>query len=318
MLITITPNPVLDKTITVKHIRINEMSRAIAIQEDWGGKGFNVSRALRAMNVDSLVMGFIGGATGQKLQRGLESLGIPTELVPIQGDTRTNIVITEEKGSRYVKVNESGPELLPEEINTLLIRLRQRIRPGDLCALCGSLPPGVPDNFYADMISLIQNTGARAFLDTSGTPLQAGLVARPYLVKPNASEAAVLTGQIVRTPAEGKAAVQAFLDAGAEAVALSLGAEGMILGYTRDAEVFMLRAKPPQVPILNPTGAGDALLAGILYALDKKWTMRDLACWAVASGTAAAMGEGVSVGKFAEIKALASQVTTSDEWSGDE
>ncbi|MDF1513513.1 MAG: PfkB family carbohydrate kinase, partial [Anaerolineae bacterium] len=113
MLITITPNPVLDKTITVERIIYNEMSRATAIQEDWGGKGFNVSRALHAMGMQSLAMGFSGGATGHKLEQGLTEIGIYTELVPISDETRTNIIITEADHNRYIKVNEAGPALQP-------------------------------------------------------------------------------------------------------------------------------------------------------------------------------------------------------------
>ena len=318
MLITITPNPVLDKTITVKHIVFDEMSRAIGVQQDWGGKGFNVSRALHAMGRENLAMGFIGGATGQKLQHGLDDLGIATDLVSISGETRTNIVITAVESKRYIKVNEAGPTLQPVEIDGLFERIQQRIHPGDICALCGSLPPGIPDDFYADMVTLIQNYGARALLDTSGPPLQLGLAAHPFLIKPNAVEASMLTGYPVNTLTDAKAAASFLLQTGVNIVALSLGAQGLILTYKRDSGVCMMHAAPPQVQVVHPTGAGDALLAGIIYALDNCWSMEDVAHWAVASGTATAMREGVSVGTYEEIQTLVPQVITSEKWSCDE
>ena len=318
MLITITPNPVLDKTIAVNRIVFDEMSRATGVQQDWGGKGFNVSRALHAMGTENLAMGFIGGATGQKLQQGLDHLGIKTDLVQIAGETRTNIVITEAESERYIKVNEAGPTLQPKEISSLFERVRQRIKPGDLCALCGSLPPGTPDSFYADMVTLIQNYGAKALLDTSGIPLQLGLASHPFIIKPNAIEAATITGHPVTTLMEAKAAAHFLLQVGANTVALSMGAQGMILAYERDSRELILHALPPQVQALHPTGAGDALLAGIIYALDQGWSMEDLARWGVASGTAAAMCEGVSVGTYEEIQKLASQVNISEKWNCDE
>lgn len=318
MLITITPNPVLDKTITVKHIIFDEMSRAIAVQEDWGGKGFNVSRALHAMGTESLAMGFIGGVTGQKIQQGLHDLGINTDLVPIAGETRTNIVITEAESERYVKVNEAGPALQPMEIHAFFERVRQRVKPGDLWALCGSLPPGTPENFYADLVTLIQNHGAKTLLDTSGTSLHLGLASHPFLVKPNAIEAAIITGYPVKTLAHAKAAAYKIHQAGATMVALSLGAQGMILAYKHSSRVRMLHAEPPQVQILHPTGAGDALLAGIIYALDQKFPADDMARWSVASGTASALHQGVSVGTYQEIQSLASQVKITEVWNDDE
>ena len=318
MLITITPNPVLDKTITVKHIVFDEMSRATAVQQDWGGKGFNVSRALHKMGLENLAMGFIGGGTGQKLQQELDDLGIETDLVLIAGETRTNIVIIEAESKRYIKVNEAGPTIQTLEIDMLFERVRQRVKPGDFCALCGSLPPGTPDNFYADLVTLIQSRGARTLLDTSGTPLQLGLAAHPFLIKPNAIEAAMLTGYPVTTLVEANTAAHFLLHAGATTVALSMGAQGMILAYKSDSRVSILHAEPPQVQILHPTGAGDALLAGIIYALEQGWSMDDIARWGVASGTAAAMREGVSVGTYKEIHALAPQVVISEKWSCDE
>lgn len=312
MLITITPNPVLDKTITVPQITFNEVLRAVSTREDFGGKGFNVSRALKAMGMESLAMGFIGGTTGRKLEKGLENLGIATDMVTIDAETRTNIVISAAESEHYIKVNEAGPPLHPKDMRQLFERIKRRVKHGDLCALCGSLPPGVPDDFYAELIILIQNCGAKTFLDTSGMALQAGLAARPFLVKPNAEEAAVLAGHAVSSVADAKLAAELLLDAGASMVALSLGGQGMVFAEKRDGQVSIIHAVPPIVKVANPTGAGDALLAGVMFAFEKEMSMKDAVRWGVASGTAAAMHEGVSVGTYEEIHELVQRIDIHD------
>jgi 1-phosphofructokinase family hexose kinase len=291
MIITVTPNPVLDHTLTVPEIVFDTVTRATAVRDDWGGKGFNVSRVLLALGVESTALGFVGGATGQRLTAGLASLGLPTDFVTIAGETRTNVVITEADSERYVKVNEVGPTVQPAEITQFMEKVRQRAAPGDTWALCGSLPPGVPDDFYAQLIQILEPRGVCVLLDTSGAALRLGCEARPFLVKPNADEAAVFAGHPVDTRDAALHAARAFLKHGITQVALSLGATGLLLA-TREAAVFAI---PPDVPVKNVTGAGDALLAGLAYALKHDLSLAEQARWGVAAGTASAMHEGVGV-----------------------
>jgi 1-phosphofructokinase family hexose kinase len=305
VIITVTPNPALDRTLTVPHILFDEMTRATASRLDWGGKGFNVSRALQALGVESVAMGFVGGATGQTLEQGLNDAGIATAFVRIAGETRTNTVITDAAAKRYVKVNEPGPTVQAEELAAFLDQARARIQPGDIWVLSGSLPPGVPPDFYAQLIGLVQANGARALLDSSGEPLRLGCAASPHLVKPNDAEAEEATGQKISSDADMLKAVEFFLRQGIELVALSLGADGLLLASRRGA----VWARPPRVRVRNPVGAGDALLAGIAWALARQGlALEEIARWGVATGTAAAMREGVSVGTKAEVEALYEQV----------
>ena len=343
MIVTVTPNPGLDRTLTVPHIVFNEMVRATKSRLDWGGKGFNVSRALQALGAESIALGFVGGATGQMLERGLSGLGIATDFVHIAGETRTNTIITSADAGqhvRYIKVNEAGPTVQAEESAAFLNRVRERVRPGDLWVLSGSLPPGVPPDFYAQIIALVQEREARALLDSSGEPLRLGCAASPYLVKPNAIEAEEMTGREVRSrllvfndyaklpgqtyPFAGLPdATDFFLRQGIELVALSLGADGLLLASKQRA----VWARPPRVQAQNPVGAGDALLAGIAWALacpeqacpeqsrrsrrEHGLPLEEMARWGVATGTAAAMREGVNVGTRAKVEALYEQVQIS-------
>jgi len=304
VIVTVTPNPVLDRTLTVPRILFDEVTRATAVQLDWGGKGFNVSRALGALGVESVAMGFVGGATGQMLERGLHGLGIATEFVHVVGETRSNIVVREAHSARYIKVNEAGPTVQEDEVQRFLEGAAERAQQGDIWVLAGSLPPGVPADFYARLIALLRKRGAKACLDTNGEPLRQGCIARPTLVKPNALEAAQVTGQEIGSPADAFDAVVRFLSLGIEMVALSLGSEGLLLA-SREAAVW---ARPPAVAVRNPTGAGDALLAGVIWALGQGLSLEDVARWGVAAGTASALGEGVSVGTRAEVAAIYARV----------
>jgi 1-phosphofructokinase family hexose kinase len=307
-IVTVTLNPGLDRTLTVPKIFFGDVMRADSVRFDWGGKGFNVARALQALGVNSVAMAFVGGPTGQRLESGLSEMGIATDLVPVAGETRTNIVITEASAKRYVKVNEAGPTIRASEMARFLDRVRQRVRPHDIWVLSGSLPPGTSPDTYGELITLLRARGARPILDTSGDPLRLGCTARPYLVKPNLVEAGEVMGRDLHSVADMRRAVEFFLQQGIELVALSLGADGLLLAGQKQA----VWARPPHVQVHNPVGAGDALLAGIVYALISSGlndgtqdpTLEQMACWGVSAGTAAAVHKGVSVGSLAEVEAL--------------
>jgi 1-phosphofructokinase len=132
MIVTVTLNPALDRTLTVPSITFNEMIRATATRLDWGGKGFNVARALRAPGQDVLATGFVGGATGRMLEQGLNDLDIATDFVHIAGETRTNVVITDQAAETYVKVNETGPQLQPAECAAFLELVQEQVQPQDI------------------------------------------------------------------------------------------------------------------------------------------------------------------------------------------
>jgi 1-phosphofructokinase family hexose kinase len=305
MIVTVTPNPVLDRTLTVPEIAFDAMVRATAVRLDWGGKGFNVSRALLALGVESVAMGYVGGATGRRIQAGLRDRGLATDLVTIAGETRTNVVVTD--GERYVKVNEAGPTVRAEEVAHLLARVRARAAPGDLWALCGSLPPGVPVNVYATLTRLLRGRGARVILDTSGEALRLGCAAGPDLIKPNAAEAEALTGVAVQGRRDALRAARALLKMGPGAVALSLGAEGVLLARGGAA----VWASPPPISVRNVVGAGDALLAGVIKALAEDLPLAEQARWGVAVGTASALHPGVSVVDPADVARIHAGVTVS-------
>ena len=301
---TVTLNPGLDRTLAVPDLHENAVLRATSSRLDWGGKGFNVSRALQALGMDTVALGVVGGFTGQMLTKGLADMGIATDFVQVAGETRTNTVIEEAHSGRYIKVNEAGPTVERAALDRLCDRVVTHLTPNSYWAVCGSLPPGVPADFYAELITLIQGGGGIVALDTSGEALRQGVHAAPFLVKPNAEEATELTGIPIHDDATARRVAEYFMDQGATLVALSLAADGLLLA----ARERSMHIRPPQVTIQTLVGVGDALLAGILYALHHRLPLPDVARWGVAAGTAAAMTPGVGVGTLADVRALVDQM----------
>jgi 1-phosphofructokinase family hexose kinase len=300
MIYTLTLNPGLDRTISVPEIRFDEVLRASDARADVGGKGFNVSSAIRALGGQSIALGFVGGATGQCLTQGLAALGIETDFVPIQGETRTNTVILESSSGRYIKVNEAGATIRPEEQTALLKKVTARARAGDYWVFSGALPPGLPPDFYTTLINMVQRKGSRAVLDASGEAFRLGCVAQPYLIKPNEVEAEQVSGITVRTIQDARRAAAYFLALGMQVVALSRGAQGLLLSWKGGNA----QANAPKVLLKNTVGAGDALLGGLVWALEGGKSLEDAARWGVACGSAAAALEGTNFATLAEVEKL--------------
>lgn len=301
MIYTLTLNPALDRELTVDALRLDTVLRATATRSDIGGKGFNVARMLAALGAPSVALGFVGGATGAALRAGLAAQGIATDMIAVAGETRTNVSVVTAGGGPHLKVNEPGPTVSAAECAALRARVRELARPGDWWVLAGSLPPGAPDGLYADLIGDLRAAGACAALDASGAPLRAGVAAGPTLIKPNAAEAAELAGRPCRTPEEALALAAALADT--PYVAISLGAAGAVLAHAGRGWL----ATPPPIVERNPIGAGDSLVAGLVWGLARHDPPAALA-WGVACGAAAAARAGTAVGTLAEVADLAGRV----------
>jgi 1-phosphofructokinase family hexose kinase len=304
MIYTLTLNPALDRELTVPDLVFDEVLRATSLRIDYGGKGFNVSRALAALGAESVALGFVGGKTGEKMEAGLSSLGIPTDLTWVAEETRTNVSVVAENAAHYIKVNESGPTVTPAEQDALIAKVDGLANPGDWWVLSGNLPPGVSETIYADLIRRIRAAGARAILDTSGAPLRHGCEVRPFLVKPNANETSELVGMPVETPEEVRAAAQLIHSLGVRVVLISLGKAGALLSDGENAWM----AEPPEIKERNPIGAGDASVAGLVWGLSQGLPLPDVLRWSVASGAAAASLDGTAVGSYTMVESLAQQV----------
>jgi len=303
MIFTLTLNPAVDLEYTVQQLTVNEVLRAPAARKDIGGKGFNVSRMLQVLSVENTALGFVGGYSGKGLEEGLHLLGIPTDFDWIAGETRANVSIIARPDGDHIKVNEPGPNITAEEQNRLLKKVGDSAKLGDWWVLAGSLPPGVSTGIYADLTQIIQEAGARVILDSSGAALQDSLQANPFLVKPNAIEAGKLTGLPYDSPAAIARAAQAIRRLGASNVVVSSGKKG---AHFAGPDRF-LQGYSPTIKEQNPIGAGDAMVAGLVYRLSIDAPLDDALRWGLACGAAAASQTGTHMGTRAMIEELVTE-----------
>jgi 1-phosphofructokinase len=261
MIVTLTPNPSLDRTVEVGELTRGAVLRVRSSHVEPGGKGVNIARALARHGVRTTAVLPSGGPEGAQLETLLLGEGIEPVLVPVHGTVRSNISLVE-PGGTVTKLNEPGPTLSPVEVKALETAAAEVAEHATWLALSGSLPPGVPDDFYADLIDDLRGREVRVAVDTSGVPLTASLIARPDVIKPNLEELAEVTGREIVTLGDAVAAAELLRTHGAVAVLVSLGPDGAVLV---DADGAVHGEAP--VPVRRSTvGAGDALLAGFLSA----------------------------------------------------
>jgi 1-phosphofructokinase family hexose kinase len=308
MIYTVTLNPAVDRELLVDKISFDTVLRANRWRVDCGGKGFNVARMLQSLGTSSIALGFAAGKAGELLNEELQALGIENEFVWVQGETRTNVSIVSADHGHYVKVNEPGPTISGDDIVKLMQKMQGLAQPGDSWVLAGSLPPGVPPSVYADMTTLLQSAGVQVFLDTSDEALRQACRANPFLIKPNAEEAQELTGLPINTPAEIAAAGKAIQAMGAGNVVISLGKEGALLVNGQQAWL----AASPEIVERNPIGAGDSMVAGLVWGLSQGHGMPEALCRGIACGAATASQSGTSVGSLTQVNTLLAQVLLSE------
>ena len=304
MIFTVTLNPAVDRELTVDEIAFDTVLRASDWRVDCGGKGFNVARMLKSLAISSVALGFAAGKSGEMLNDKLESLGIETDFVWVEGETRTNVSIVSAENGQYLKVNEPGPTISTADLTKLAQKIRDRVQAGDWWVLAGSLPPGVPPTYYSELIEIVQSAGAKVFLDTSDEALRQNCRANPQLVKPNDEEAHELTGLPVETKEEIAEVGKAISAMGPASVIISLGKEGAVLVDKGKAWL----AASPKIVAANPIGAGDSMVAGVVWGLSQGDSMQDALCKGIACGAATASQKGTSVGTHKQVNELLSQV----------
>lgn len=261
MIVTLTANPSLDRTIEVATLRPGTVIRALASRVDAGGKGVNVARALAAHGRKAKAVLPSGGAEGAQLEALLADSGLDLRIVRIAGSIRANVTVVEANGTT-TKLNEPGPRLSRDELDALAATLSDAAAPGEWVVLCGSLSPGTPPDWYADLIRQLRRTGARVAIDSSGPPLAAAIAAHPDLIKPNREELAELTGRPISTVADVVGAALTLTASGVHTVLTSLGPAGAVLARGAAAWHSTAADLDPR----STVGAGDAMLAGYLAA----------------------------------------------------
>ncbi|MFF0789411.1 1-phosphofructokinase [Streptomyces spiralis] len=261
MIVTVTPNPSLDRTYEVPALDRGEVVRATGERVDPGGKGVNVSRAVAAAGQRTVAVLPLGGAPGALVAELLDAQGIEVAPVPVAGATRSNIALAESDGV-LTKINAPGPQLSAEEQELLLETVRRQSRGAGWIACCGSLPRGLAPSWYADLVTRAHAAGVRIALDTSGPALLRALREGPDVVKPNAEELAEAVGRPLATVGDALKAAEELRGLGARAVLASLGADGQLLVDGSGAWYGSARVDA----VRSNVGAGDSSLAGFLIA----------------------------------------------------
>jgi 1-phosphofructokinase len=313
MIVTLTANPSLDRTVALPGpLERGEVQRAVSVRQESGGKGVNVSRALVASGLETLAV--LPGADSDPVLAGLRDAKVPFAALPIHEPLRTNVALTE-PGGVTTKINEPGPVLSADAQEALIDLLLERSQGASWVVLAGSLPPGVPADFYATVTRRLRSadsgTGVpQIAVDSSGGPLAAAIAedasgtvsGKPDLLKPNAEELAELAAaagfasvstaeELEADPAAAAAAAAAVVRSGVGAVLATLGSKGAVL-VTADGAWL---ATHPPVTAVSTVGAGDSSLAGYLLAASQGAAPADCLRQAVAHGAAAASLPGSTV-----------------------
>ena len=295
MIVTVTLNAALDRTVTVPNFHRGHRHRASQVLTLAGGKGINIARALKRLDVPVVATGLAGGRTGTRIVEELTAEAILNDFVRIGEESRTSTAVVDPMEASYTEINEWGPLVLPEELAVLREKLHYLARGADFVVFAGSLPRGVEDDFYADAIRDLNRRGVPVVLDTEGEPLRLGTEAEPYLVSPNQREAEHVVGQELDDEEDFLMALDAIAELGARNVHITL--ESGCFGLFRaDRQVRRYRAVAPLLEAVSVVGAGDVLLAQFLAAQLAGKTVEDAFRIAVAAGAASTLEVGA--GRF--------------------
>jgi 1-phosphofructokinase family hexose kinase len=295
VIVTVTLNAAIDRTLTVPNFQLGQRHRASQGLTLAGGKGINVARALKRLDVPVVATGLAGGRTGTRIVEELTSEAILNDFVRIADESRTSTAVVDPTTATYTEINEWGPHVEPEELAILLDKISYLARGADMVVFSGTLPRGVDDGFYADAIRDLNRRHVRAALDCEGMPLRLGVEAEPFLVTPNQREAEGLVGQEFRDDVDSLMAVDRIADMGARNVLLTSELRSFAL-FREERKRLRFRAIAPQVEPVSGVGSGDVLLAAFLAARSADRPLDEALRAAVAAGAASTLEVGA--GRF--------------------
>ena len=281
MIYTVTLNPAIDHTVRMESIRYGAVNRA---QEGWivpGGKGINVSILLCRIGMESTALGFCAGVTGELLEQLMIREGCPTELIKIPGMTRIN---TKLQAEGETDINTPGPPV-PEDAVERLMRRLEALNADDCLVLAGSVPPGLPQDIYSQMIQRVSGQAVPTVVDTEGEALLSALAYRPFLIKPNGDELGAIFKRELQSQEEIVGCARSLQQFGARHVLVSLGADGALLIPERGEPLY---CPVPPGRAVGTVGAGDSMVAGFLYGWRKTGSLREALRLSVCCGSATA------------------------------
>ena len=291
MILAVSLNPALDVTHHVAGVDWSGVNRPRQVAAAPGGKALNVARTLRALGCEALVIGLAGGVTGEAVSTGLDEAGVASRFTPVAGETRRTFAVVDTRRHDTALFNEPGPTVSAGEYEEFLVLYEESLAWCSAVVLSGSLPPGLPQDSYAGLAARAAAAAVPVVLDAAGPALRHGAAAGPAIAKPNLAELAAAVGRPLSGRDATARAAGELREAGAGAVVVSLGGDGL-LAVTGDGT---WHAAPPGAVAGNPTGAGDAVVAGLAHGLvlGRPWAerLRHAAALGTASVAAPAAGQ---------------------------
>jgi len=303
LILTLTINPAVDRTIISDRLAFEDRGYILERREAAGGRGVNASQVIHSFGGKTLALLTSGDGIGKRMEQSLAEMGFPFEVVRVKAEGRANLTISDKHGLT-IKLNEIGAPLEENEVKAVRDLVEARLKKASWLMICGSIQPGVPPDFYSEIIALAKSRGVKTLLDTDGDALNHALEPKPSVISPNQQEAERLLGRAIITRSQSLEAVKRIHEMGPEAVILSLGSRGA-LAASADG---ILEALPPRIEALCPIGAGDALAAAFVWAIEKKKSFADAVRWGVAAGTASAALPGMNFPTLDQTKAIYKQV----------
>lgn len=307
-IVTLTLNPALDKSTSVQHLVPEQKLRCEPMQLDAGGGGINVSKGIAKLGGSSTAVFPVGGHNGITLKEIVENAGIKTLVIDIASETRENIAVNEVKTNQQFRFTLPGAPLKPEEADACL-EAALSLKP-DILVASGSLPPGIPETYYEKVAAAASKKGIKFILDTSGKPLQAAANQGLFLLKPNLGELSALSGvENLEMNQVDDAALEIIHQGKCEVVVVSLGPQGALL-VTKDGFEHI---PAPMVTKKSTVGAGDSMVAGMVWALSTGKSYREMVQTGVACGSAATMNAGTQLFEKKEMLRLLEWIKTYGE-----
>jgi 1-phosphofructokinase family hexose kinase len=306
VIVCVTLNPSVDRTMFVQGLKPNDTNRVLKTETDAGGKGINAARIIAEFGVETVATGFLAGATGKMVEHVLESENVRHEFVEVSGETRTNILIEDGSGRPPTTFNEPGPQPSPHEVQLLQEKLKDAAKSAGYVLFGGSVPPGLSPQTIAEFSRLIQqaNPAVRIVVDADGELLKSAISEKPFMVKPNGDEAARLLNERVEDRDGALAASEKIHRMQIEIALVSMGS----LGCAMCCDHGRYWAAAPKIEPKSTVGSGDSLLGAMIACLSQGMNAADALRWGVAAGAATAESDGASIGRKSEINRLVEKV----------
>ena len=311
MILTVTLNAAIDRTVAVPNFRLGQRHRAVESRTVAGGKGVNVARALKLLGRPVIATGLAGGATGNRILERLAEEAILNDFTRIEGESRTNLAVVDPTSGEQTEINERGPRVTPEEVDGFVEKLLYLAQGASICVLAGSTPPGSDPDVYARLVTGLQELDVMTVLDTDGEQMRAGLRAGPAVVAPNAREAEEAVGHEFNDADDRAMGLSGLIEMGAgEAIITTDSGCVAIVGEGHERRRYDVEIE--QLEPISTVGSGDAFLAGYVAARFEGGSPRECLANGVACGAESTQHFGAGTLDLREVERLLDRVVVAE------